>query len=248
MAGKVFMACALGGGVGALVALQMWQPLWWVGMIVGGLTGYLTYEFNEVCRAVLLAWQKVTGWRPVCESWKTFFRLLPAVAVGPALSISLFIAVITVPFVVLESAEKGEVDLSMYCYSVGFVFVFLSGLIARVDVQVVVDGKKSLQEVLAVYWAGSVFWIALRAVKAVKNGPRLVARTAVVVAKFLWQVFILIHSEMRLLCGLDAAIGAAIGYWLGNALIGALAGGIFGLVNFEVISKRWLKLVPIGTK
>lgn len=52
----------------------------------------------------------------------------------------------------------------------------------------------------------------------------------------------------RLLCSLDAALGAAIGYWLGNALIGALAGGILGHANFEVVSKRWLKLVPVKAK
>lgn len=60
-------------------------------------------------------------------------------------------------------------------------------------------------------------------------------------ARFIWQVFIRIHSEMRLLCMADAALGAAVGYFAGSAIIGALAGGVFGLVNYAVVTKRVLE-------
>ena len=61
-------------------------------------------------------------------------------------------------------------------------------------------------------------------------------------AKFVKTVFVLIHSDIRLLCGTDAAIGALIGYFTGNVIIGMLAGGIIGVVNYELISKRLLRL------
>jgi len=45
----------------------------------------------------------------------------------------------------------------------------------------------------------------------------------------------------------DAMLGTVVGYFYGNALIGALAGGIFGVINFEIVSKRLLKLKPVSS-
>jgi hypothetical protein len=62
------------------------------------------------------------------------------------------------------------------------------------------------------------------------------------IGRFIKTFFILIHSEMRLLCGVDAAIGAGIGYFYGNPILGMLFGGLFGVLNYEVVSKRLLRL------
>jgi len=62
--------------------------------------------------------------------------------------------------------------------------------------------------------------------------------------KIFCAVFIIIHSEIRLLCGVDAVIGAAAGYFTGSAIIGALAGGLIGVINYEIVSRRVLHLVP----
>ena len=67
--------------------------------------------------------------------------------------------------------------------------------------------------------------------------------------KFFWKLFLMIHSEMRILCGVDAMIGAVIGYFAGSALMGALYGGIVGVFNFLVITelclKRIWRVIPI---
>ena len=76
------------------------------------------------------------------------------------------------------------------------------------------------------------------------NPARIVWSGICVLGLFSKQVLVLIHSDVRLLCGTDAAIGAGIGYLAHNPLIGALAGGILGLANYELVSIRWLKLVP----
>ncbi len=58
-------------------------------------------------------------------------------------------------------------------------------------------------------------------------------------------VFILIHSNERLLCMVDAAIGVAVFHFTGNNIfLGMLAGGALGVINYEIISVRLLKLVP----
>lgn len=65
-----------------------------------------------------------------------------------------------------------------------------------------------------------------------------------VVGQFVRVFFRLIHSDLRLLCAFDAALGAAVGYFTGSALLGALIGGFAGVANYEIISKRVLNLIP----
>ena len=59
--------------------------------------------------------------------------------------------------------------------------------------------------------------------------------------RFCWELLLCIHSEMRLLCGIDAMIGTAIGYFAGSVIVGALAGGLFGVFNYAVITELCLK-------
>lgn len=252
MAGKVFMACALGGGVGALVALQMWQPFWWVGMLVGGLVGYLAYGFDEVCRAVSLAWRETIEWHSNPVDWSNWrkdfmsvFNFILNIAVGVCLS-AIFIYAVW--------GTHSQSNNLLFIKFVGS-FLFMGGCIGLfVAAFSASDSAWRAVGTCSPYPTSTnvfrfYFLIVPRAIVkgvwlAVTRGPGWIAKGVVVIARFLWQVFLLIHSEMLLLCGLDSAIGAAIGYWLGNAGIGALAGGVFGLINFEIVSKRWLKLIP----
>ncbi len=73
------------------------------------------------------------------------------------------------------------------------------------------------------------------------SAPRIPAG-AMILYNFLKNLFFLIHSDLRLLCGVDSLIGAVTGYFTGNALIGALAGGMLGIADYEIISKRYLKV------
>ena len=59
--------------------------------------------------------------------------------------------------------------------------------------------------------------------------------------KFIKYLFLLIHSEERLLCGTDAAIGVFIGYQFGHPIACGIVAAIAGIVNYELLSKRILK-------
>lgn len=73
-------------------------------------------------------------------------------------------------------------------------------------------------------------------------------------AKFGWYLIRLIHSQERYLCAIDGSIGGLIGYWLlvrsemflpervVLVLFGGLLGAVVGIVNWEVVSKRLLKV------
>ncbi|MDP2638903.1 MAG: hypothetical protein Q8P06_01905 [Candidatus Azambacteria bacterium] len=73
---------------------------------------------------------------------------------------------------------------------------------------------------------------------------------------FLWKLVKIIHSNKRLLCGIDAAIGGGVTYlwlvpssitfWEGFLLsvFGGLIGGLIGVFNYKIISVRVLHLAP----
>jgi len=75
--------------------------------------------------------------------------------------------------------------------------------------------------------------------------------------RFLWYLVKLIHSKERVLCGVDGMLGGAVSYiWLaptatsfaGHLVLvafGGLLGAAFGVLNWEIVSKRILKVVPV---
>lgn len=87
---------------------------------------------------------------------------------------------------------------------------------------------------LLTWYLPKLLWLMLKILPA----------AAQAIVAFWWTLFKLIHSDRRLLCGVDAALGAAVGIFAHNPLLGALVGGVVGVLNYEIVSKRWLKLVP----
>ncbi len=243
---KVFVACALGAFIGGIVALQLNGYFWWVGLIAGGFVGYITYEFKAVLQAIPKAWRVVIGWRPNVEYWKAFGKL--------SVYFTLFISTITVPLAILFLLISAE-DITAYGYLL--ITPLMGLLMARVMTSDYNEGEYQsvVQEFrrFARFNALTTCWyvpkyLLLGMWYSLKGTWWLLRRgipvTVVAITRFIWQVFKLIHSDERLLCGVDAAIGALVGYFTGNALIGAVFGGIFGVANFELVSKRLLHLVP----
>lgn len=63
-------------------------------------------------------------------------------------------------------------------------------------------------------------------------------------SRFFVRAFVYVHSERRTLCFVDATLGAIAGFFLGSAITGALIGAVLGGINYEIVSVKWLKLVP----
>lgn len=250
---KIFLACALGAFVGALVALQVNHNFWWVGLIAGFAVGYLTYEFKNFVTAIPAAWREARGWRPDKAWWKAYYErtidcgnflsicMLPLFAgfsfidhvggksfrcyllVAAALPCSYFCSLLVV--VVSPPGDRASLDSldtpNPFRFYLWLVPKFLLWMVPR--------------------W---VFRITLRIPAGVKAAYLFGVHAAITIRQFAWHLFRLTHSELRLLCGFDAAIGAAIGYAYGSAIIGALIGGLWGVANFEIFSVRVLKFIP----
>jgi hypothetical protein len=64
------------------------------------------------------------------------------------------------------------------------------------------------------------------------------------IIRFCLELLRIIYSEERLLCGISAAIGVAVCHYTHNSwLIGLASGVLWGVLNYEILSKRVFKLV-----
>lgn len=250
---KVFLACALGAFVGALVALEVNGYFWWLGMLAGGLVGYFSYEFKNVIAAIPRAWRAATSWRPDVEWWRRFVWMWSYVF--------LFWTGICVPFGFLFGLavmKEGQLSYFVTVTAFGVVIPALTGALAALlaaehPTKLWAEHYASIREggirwniISLLFWQlpRGFWWLIRHAPAGAGIAVSDISFVTVVVGRFFWAFFKLIHSDERLLCGLDAAIGAGVGYLAGNAALGALAGGLLGVINYELVSKRLLHLVP----
>ncbi|MBU1179898.1 hypothetical protein KJ885_03065 [Patescibacteria group bacterium] len=244
---KIFLACAIGAFVGTLIALEMNRYFWWLGLLAGGLTGYLSYEFKTVLSTVPKAWSRATSWRP----GEFFWQLVGASMVTLTVTITVELLVVLLHFSKNELLPSyGDIVALQAAVSVLYVLCLP---MTHISLGATVYGKLRRERIefykkvalygnpvavflvtpflYAYFMVTGIWWL-------IKNIPAGICA----IGRFVKHLFILIHSDARLLCGIDSAIGAAVGFFAGSALIGGLAGGVFGLINYEVVSKRLLHL------
>lgn len=233
----------MGAGIGVLVALQMNHFFWWVGAVVGGFVGYLTYDFKEVVKAVPHAWHRASSWRPSenlkgVVLWVITILFLGFFCWGSLATLLGFWfneiprtaeAILIIPLFM----GFGLCLWALACFT-------MSEYLRNANLkEATIWALRETNPIMVLFWH-------------LPRGCWYTTKWSVTVAipttrRFLKELFFLVHSDIRLLCGLDAALGACAGYFFGNALIGAIAGGIFGVLNYEIFSKKVLKVVPLKT-
>lgn len=259
---KVFVAVALGAFVGALVALQLNPLVWWLGLAVGGLIGYLVYEPMVVIRTIPIAarnayeasgegLQKIVNIATTilsafllgCRRMKSRRKELFWYLAGGWTAGFWVVVAMNFPFLCIPAKYRDLGTCSKFNLTISpLVFI---GITAIVVIALLITSESDLPEDKRRFrWIATrrnpviVLWYALC----------LIPGTAKFLVRFTATLFRLIHSDIRLLCGVDAAIGAAVGYFTQNAIVGAAIGGLFGALNFEILSKRVLRLVPLRSR
>src|SRR3989338_3926880 len=248
---KVFIACFLGGCIGSVVALEVSRYFWWVGLLAGAGVGYLSYDFKEVARAIPLAWHSVMHWQPDRKFWKDFgYFFLGMCSIfstsffGMAGLLSLY-----------DSSGEGRVPSLAMIFS----FLIFTG-VAALAIALEPTSEKLNTGMKVLLYKGNPFivyfyylpkyiiigmWFMICSIPSFFTA---IGRGFAKLGLFVWIVFRFIHSDMRLLCAVDAAIGVCAGFFLGSAIFGGLVGGLWGVLNFEILSKRVLKLVPFKVR
>lgn len=254
MHGKIFASCFFGAFIGGFVALQMHPAIWWIGMCIGAIAGYLTYEVNAVWAAISKAYHATCSWTPDVPYWKIVTKgtLGMAGVTQTILACSAFLLVygpdpsLPIPH---ELVQWKSIVTVVAIFHVGVMFF---GFIIHIGSSKNAEGQYSdtpitygaTNPISLLFWhlPRGIFFIVAHSPQMLRSCLGAGAACYGFLKPFSITLFREIHSDARLLCACDAAIGTAIGYFTGNVILGAIAGGIFGILNYEVISKRLLHL------
>jgi len=260
---KIFLSAALGALIGSLVALELTSYLWWIGAIVGGLAGYLAYEIHRIPRAVKNGFEQILNFRPDYKMIRRFF-----LAYLGGLSISYTFSIICcIGLLNTNTAINSE---EIVLFSVIYLPLFLSvcALLAILaatlppneqtdeNIRVIRESHRRLRMVAIKYLnpLAFPFTIIYLIVKSItKNHLRIISfikKSLLFMVIGFWLklyfllkfIFIQIHSDVRVICMIGAAIGSIIGYIFQNPILGAIVGGIMGILSYQIISVRILKL------
>jgi len=247
---RIVIACFIGAALGAVTALQL-HYFWWVGIIVGGVTGYLAYGFRDVIRAIRIAWASrdnagegfKAGLRGALRFLGVFACIVCCAASVLALSIGALMSLV-VPAEApatwqapAESAAPAALPALFWLLATAGVLlplVALSVCILRSENKATAC-KNALACLLATPLLLPITLVVTFAWAVIPRAGRLLYNVA-------RHAFILIHSEVRLLCLTDSLLGALAGYACGHALVGGLIGAALGWVNYRYVSVKWLKL------
>lgn len=267
---SIAFACAFGALIGTLTALEIsarfesGSYLWVIGALIGGIAAYVTIDFRHFCAGVVHSYHRTIAWRPDPLWWKALVAMAGGIVTIYCSAVGVYGAVIAY----FSDAPMSVAIGTLWAMLAASVFgVGLSWLMTSVSsssqVRNATDREQQLRNIVDIGWQfilngnpiaaalaalRGLKWIAVRtpsaiarAVPATINGVRRMWHT---VAQFVVGVFIYVHSQRRMICFVDATIGAAIGYSFGSAIIGAIAGAILGVINYEIVSVRLLRLVP----
>lgn len=268
---QVVLASAFGAFVGAFVALEIssrfeyGRYFWGLGVIVGGLAGYVSVDFAELREGVALAYRRTITWRPDWPFWGVIgmmFLIFSVASSNIAFLVGLLSLNLTNSLVVFKVFE-------VICF-IFTIVGFAEGLVSDSNLyhgDRVERRKGHLREIrdmgkvillvnpIAVwfYWLPWGVWYLARrapaaAVMASAQTGLVLSRAASAFVRFVSTSFHYVHSHKRTICLAAAAIGAAVGHEAGSAVVGAVFGAVLGVVEYQLVAIRWLKVVPNGNR
>jgi len=271
---QVALACALGALACGVVAIKTGYNIWF-GILAGLITGYMAYEFRAVLKAVPQAFAGFLQWADDRRSDLAVFNavLAPCAVLSIVAVVAFARSPVRLAIRAAAAGEAGLCTLIVTAIVLGAVagtwFSYMAtNLLAAVGIEYVEKGRivDSLSEEFADVSYGRFWTLVAKGVGAVlafllwRAEIALVVglcKKVVVVAKALWTLFKLIHRYERVLCAIDGTLGGVVAYVLlirperslaQNAvavLFGMVLGAGWGLVNYEIVSKRILKIVPV---
>jgi len=271
---QVALACALGALACGVVAIKSGYNIWF-GILAGLITGYMAYEFRAVVKAVPQAFAGFLQWVDDRRSDLAVFNaVLAPCAVLSIVAVAAFArSPVRLAIRAGASGEAGLCTFIVTAIVMGAVagtcFLYMAtALLAAVGIEYVEKGRivDGLNDEFADVSYGRFWTLVTKGAGAVLAFLLWRAEIALVVgfwkkvvalAKALWTLFKLIHRYERVLCAIDGTLGGVVAYVLlirperslaQNAvavLFGMVLGVGWGLINYEVVSKRILKVVPV---
>lgn len=241
---KGLFGSVFGAVFGGFFTLQIWPPLWWIGVLIGALAGYLACSHREVIRAIPEAWRMAT--RPRSRVRLRIF--------GRNFTTAMIFYSNIWPFGIIVYASFPWVLATVICtICLSGVSLFFALLISSSHGSV--EARRGISEMHRfhpLYVYGSLLPSLLRkaARQTVRFAPQLAASAVMAIvtvliacARFVRYLFLLIHSEARMICAFDAAVGAVAVYFTNSLLIGAAVAAAAWAINYEILAKRVLRTI-----
>ncbi|MDO8621656.1 MAG: hypothetical protein Q7R80_00290 [bacterium] len=251
---KVFLAVAIGVGLGILTGRAIGGAFaWMLGAALGGASAYVLFAPIAALRAIPAAYRAARGWHLTSEQWEEVRWTIWAI-------LSPFTSMLAVVFTIAWcDKDQTIVSTSMGWAKIVFptvVFGTLIGMMGAILTEVKLlkpptgwsewCGRMPVRRSVAAHTLLPVllFWHLPRTLWLVATV--FVPGVASFVGHFAWQWFRLVHSDLRMICLADAFLFAGIGTLVGGPILAwMVGGGAFGVLNYHVVSVRWLKLQPI---
>lgn len=142
-----------------------------------------------------------------------------------------------------EKHIEGMKCIAIHCSPIALLFYYLPKVIACVAVAL----WALLVEKAVTVWKGAK-WAGTGIVFVTVRAPSAIFRLFRFFGRFGWQVFIRVHSHGLNLALLHGTVGTIVGYKFGSPLVGLFAGFVFALLDYEILSRRVLKVVPLRAK
>jgi hypothetical protein len=263
---KIFLACALGSIVGLLTALSISHTsalACIIGMVIGGMVGYLAYDFKKVLAAIKLTWKQVMKLKLNKDNWRgrrltalLMFNIMLITIIGILLLVTIISLAVTA-FNDPHNVPKNFIPTMLMILASGAGFMIFIVPIFFI-VQQIFSGSKSFgdaeeQNFLRTYIRRSnplrIYFVLLPKL-IFKEVPiflfdmvKALYKLFLLLFKFVKKVFVLIHSDERLICMSYASAGALIGYVIPGTgvlklIIGAVVGGASGFGAYELLFKK----------
>ncbi|MDQ5949021.1 MAG: hypothetical protein QG589_147 [Patescibacteria group bacterium] len=265
---KIALACFIGGVICGAVALAVTPEIWWLGVLAGFAGGYISYEFRSVLAAIPLAWQsaKLAIPRKLRQTkhdfWQWLIKPRPFMYGGAVLTAVFFAIQFSVgnfnplPHHVVPMTE---IEIFAAVFSWGVFFWLCTPIGALIYGATCLLGNKgedvdklNYQEAFYAFRKGVPYILRFLGWTMWKYVGLAISYVGYRIGSFLWHVIKLIHSEKRVLCGIDGALGGTLSYFLFRSygmpiitvIFGGLIGAALGVLNWEIVSKRILHVVP----
>jgi len=261
---RALFACFIGGFIGTLVALQLSHYLWWIGMIVGAVVGYVSYCYRDVPSACRKVWQMMPEGKQLVCTMKTAFKIFMLVLGGISFLVAFIVSglgtlngVITAfafwyqTFFITSSLDGIVSFGSALLWSLpAFVFVILCLMSGMLSNNINENWEKHPDNVFIplclfvtpITLPIGAFLVFLFVCWCVYAVITIVPKATVWCATFTAMVLAFVHSEQAILCGVCSALGTAVGYLFGNAIVGGLAGLALGWADFRFIVPIFAKM------
>lgn len=234
---KLVLASGLGAVMGALIV-----PNLWLGVLAGGMIGYLAFDWRSVVGAFRTIWRGVVSrdFKKTFQSSMRFMkRLIYLWAVFGAICLHLF------PLIFLSRdgythAAVGFLSVVVSVTGIGSLLCNFYTFRYSGDEQWENEICKSTAlkcNPIAVY----CYYLPKYLLWSMRQIPVVARFTSIFLLRFLR----LIHSDMRLVAAFGGAFGAGMGYLLSNPLYGAVIGALIACGTKFVLDRTLISKVAL---